>query len=109
MKVYSHVKPTRNISPPPPLPQHQQSKPYRPPEPLPSICDASPKSSTRNASPNSSTHNPLSKSSTRNPSPEPSSSVPPLRIANILIEPNLTLIDMVPSSFNPHEELDDDD
>ncbi|CAF3731109.1 unnamed protein product [Rotaria sordida] len=90
MRVYSNVKISRTISPLPPTPLPRR----------PSPLDTSQEPSSPNVSP---------KLSPRNPSPKPSSSVPPLRIANILIEPNLTLIDMVPSSFNPHEELDDDD
>ncbi|CAF1201080.1 unnamed protein product [Rotaria sp. Silwood1] len=119
MKVYSHVKPTRNISPPPPLPRDRRPKPKKRPQPLvltriptqkTPTPDASPKSPTLNESRKPSIHGKASPiSSARSSSPEVSSSVPSLHIANIVTEPNLTLIDMVPTSFNPNKQPDDDD
>ncbi|CAF3588012.1 unnamed protein product [Rotaria sp. Silwood1] len=82
--------------------------PTHSPSPPPSARVTTPKSTTHSASPKSPTRSPSRQPSTRTISPEPSKSIITLQIANIVIEPNTVLLDMVPTPFNPHQEADDD-
>ncbi|CAF1113733.1 unnamed protein product [Rotaria sordida] len=106
-EINKNVTAEKNISPLPstPPPRRQLSVV---PSPKPPSRDISPKPPSRDISPKPPSRDISPKPSASDASSEPSNTNHSLQIANMVIEQNSVLIDMVPSSFNPHKELDDD-